>query len=55
MYILKIRKKMAIDKTAVTRCFCTPRNWVLGGGGELAPWTITELCISRPQLEVESE
>ncbi len=45
MYVLKIHIKTAIDMTAVTRCFCTPRNWVQTGRGEPAPCTITWSCV----------
>ncbi len=38
---------MAVDKTAETRCFCTPSNWFLGGGGggRAALWIITWSCV----------
>ncbi len=56
MYVLKIHKKTTIDKTAVRRCFCIPRNWVqTGRGGASTMHYYLELCISRPELEVESE
>ncbi len=45
MYVLKKNYKMAVDKTAETRYFYTPRNWIRGGGGELAPVTITWSCV----------
>ncbi len=46
MFVLNIRKKTAIGKTAVTRCFLyIEKLGPNGEGGEPAPCTITRSCV----------